>query len=293
MLFGVYFLLLAGTGIGRYPPLCIARLCGPVVDRYFLAAPNPDKLTLSTTDIPAIRLGHAAANTGPPVGPAAQPRMRHLCKNMQKAVQNTATRLLTIIGISGPSLSNTAPIPEGRLSRIHFTYHNIISVPVIHPAVALEAGDFQGGPQPDGTVMRHHEVHNFHKDGSLKGTFLHRVHRALMSLGPWEGRIVAFVLGAISVLSAEPIRRSVLTTFADGRLRDWCSSPHGLGLGRVARPRRPRHTRARGSDLPVRGGGCPSLHGHRREEDYQRRRELRPVKRPVVDVQGFCFYPPF
>jgi len=24
---------------------------------------------------------------------------------------------------------------------------------------------------------------------------LHRVHRALISLGPWEGRIVAFVLG--------------------------------------------------------------------------------------------------
>jgi len=175
MLFGVYFLLLAGTGI---------------------AAPNPVKLTISTTDVSAIRLGHAAANTGPPVGPDAQPtRMRHLCKNMQKAVQSTATRLLTIIGISGPSLSNTAPVPEGRLSRIHFTYHKIISVPVIHPAVALEAGDSQGGPQPDGTVMRHHEVHNFHKDGPAKGPFLHRVHRALMSLGPWEGRIVAFVLG--------------------------------------------------------------------------------------------------
>ena len=120
--------------------------------------------------------------------------MRHLCKNMQKAVHNTATRLLTIIGISGPSLSNTAPVPEDRLSRIHLTYHKIISVPVIHPAVA---GDSQGGRQPDGAVMHHHEIHNFHKDGPAKGPFLHRVHRALMSLGPWEGRMVAFVLGAI------------------------------------------------------------------------------------------------
>jgi hypothetical protein len=155
---------------------------------------------ISTTDVSAIRLGHAAANTGPPVGLNAQPaRMRHLCKNMQKAVQNTATRLLTIIGISGPSLSNTAPVPEGRLSRIHFTYHKIISVPVIHPAVA---GDFQGGPQPDGTVMRHHEIDNLHKGGPPKGPFLHRVHRALMMLGPWEGRIVAFVLGAIFIFYA-------------------------------------------------------------------------------------------
>ena len=161
-----------------------AHLCDPIVDRYFVAAPNPLTLTISTTNVSAIRLGHAAATTGPPVGLDAQPtRMRHLCKNMQKAVQNTATRLLTIIRFSGPSLSNTSPVPEGRLSRIHFAYHKIITVPVIHPAAALEAGDSQGGPQPDGTVMRHHEFHNFHKDGPL-GPFLHRVHRVLMSLGP-------------------------------------------------------------------------------------------------------------
>ena len=76
---------------------------------------------------------------------------------MQKAVQNTAARLLTIIGISGPTLSNTGPVPEGCLSRIRFTYHKIISVPVIHPAVVLEVGDSQGGPQPDGSVMHYHE----------------------------------------------------------------------------------------------------------------------------------------
>jgi len=71
---------------------------------------------------------------------------------------------------------------------------------VIHPAVALEAGDSQGGPQPDGTMMHHHEFDNFRKDGP-PGPFLHRVHRALMSLGPWEGRIVVLVLGAIFIFS--------------------------------------------------------------------------------------------
>jgi hypothetical protein len=44
--------------------------------------------------------------------------------------------------------------------------------------------------------MMRHGVHKIHKHDHLRGPFLHRVHHALMSLGPWEGRIVAFVLGA-------------------------------------------------------------------------------------------------
>ena len=60
---------------------------------------------------------------------------------------------------------------------------------------------------------------------------------ALMSLGSWEGHIVSFVLGAIFIIfSVVSIRCSVLMTFVDGRLRDWCSSPHGLGLSRVTHP---------------------------------------------------------
>jgi hypothetical protein len=43
----------------------------------------------------------------------------------------------------------------------------------------------------------HHEIHKIHKDGRPRGPFLHRVHRALISLGPWEGRVVAFVLGTL------------------------------------------------------------------------------------------------
>jgi hypothetical protein len=128
--------------------------------------------------------------------------MRHLCKNMQKAVQNTATRLLTIIEISGPSLSNTAPVPEGRLSRIHFTYHKIISVPVIHPAVALEAGDSQGEPQPDGTVMRHHGVHIIHKGGLSKGPFLLQLETDPATKKP--------ILPLIRGLSNDRVTRSLL-----------------------------------------------------------------------------------
>lgn len=41
---------------------------------------------------------------------------------------------------------------------------------------------------------RPHFRHHFHH----QDTFLKRVHHALMSLGPWEGRAVAFVIGMFS-----------------------------------------------------------------------------------------------
>jgi len=158
-----YTLLLAGTG---------------------LAVANPLHVMIATTDVSAFRLGHAAANMEPTVGPDTKPtKMRHLCKNMQKAVQDTATRLLSFIGLSGPS---SAPIPDGGLTRVQITHHNLIPVPVIEPAFVVK-----GGFYPDGTTTHH----GIHKDCSRQGPFLHRVHRALLSLGPWEGRMVAFVLG--------------------------------------------------------------------------------------------------
>src|SRR6266581_2308452 len=129
-----------------------------------------------------------SAGRGPPGKPA---KMHHLCKNMQKAVQDTAGRLLAImIGISGPSLLSTTPVPEG-LSGVQITHHKLVPVPVIDPSFVIKAGGPQAGSHSDGPVM-----HHIHKEGQPQGPFLHRVHRALISLGPWEGRIVAFVLGA-------------------------------------------------------------------------------------------------
>jgi hypothetical protein len=145
---------------------------------------------ISTTEFTAIRVGHAAANVGPTVSPDTKPtKMHHICKNMQKVVQDTAGRLLAIIGISGPSLSNTTPVPEG-FSRVQITQHKLIPVPVIDPAFVIKAGGPQAGSHSDGPMM-----HHVHKEGQPQGSFLHRVHRALISLGPWEGRVVAFVLG--------------------------------------------------------------------------------------------------
>jgi len=181
----VYSLLLAGTGLGVYLPSGVGRLSA---DIFPVAVANPLHVMITTTDVSAFRLGHAAANVGPAVDPDTKPtKMRHLCKNMQKAVQDTTARLLSIIGISGPG---PASVPDGGLTRVQITHHKLVPVSVIESAFVIKAGD----QNPDGT-MNHHGVHKFHKHGPPQGPFLHRVHRALLSLGPWEGRIVAFVLG--------------------------------------------------------------------------------------------------
>jgi hypothetical protein len=184
--------LFAGAGLGVSPfHHFLDDITTPLTDIYFAAVASPFNLRISTTELSAIRVGHAAANAGPAVGPATKPtKMRHLCKNMQKAVQGTASRFLAIIGISGPSLSDTTPVPEG-FSRVQITHHKFIPVPAFDPVFVIKAGDPQAGSHPDIALP-----HNMHNDSHPRGPFLHRIHRALLSLGPWEGRIVAFVLGA-------------------------------------------------------------------------------------------------
>jgi len=53
-----------------------------------------------------------------------------------------------------------------------------------------ESGDMHHHIVPIHTHHAHHVKHHHHQ-----ASFLRRVHHALMALGPWEGRAVAFVLG--------------------------------------------------------------------------------------------------
>ena len=150
---------------------------------------------IATTDVSAFRLGHAAAYAGPAAGADAKStKMRHLCKNMQKVVQDTASRLLSAIGIGGPSMSVATPVPESSSTRLYITHHQFIPAPAIEPGFAIKAVDSQGRIHPDVVVM-HHGMHKMRKGDHPDAPFLQRVNHALMSLGPWEGRIVAFVLG--------------------------------------------------------------------------------------------------
>ncbi|KAI0665860.1 hypothetical protein C8Q78DRAFT_1083436 [Trametes maxima] len=60
----------------------------------------------------------------------------------------------------------------------------------VRPAFA-EGGEEGWGGRGGGPAAVH-RMHRFHRH---HGSFLRRVHHALMALGPWEGRAVAFVLG--------------------------------------------------------------------------------------------------
>jgi len=161
-----------------------------------LAAANPLHVMAASQGVSPMRVGHAGANVGTSASDFSEgkpkPRMRHLCKNMQKAVQGTASRLLAFIGIGGHSIAVSAPIPEGAVTRIQIT----TSGPVPHNGGKYSVGrvppaSVQGG---QGVPIWPHPVYMSQED-HLQAPFLHRAHRALMSLGPWEGRIVAFVLG--------------------------------------------------------------------------------------------------
>jgi len=58
--------------------------------------------------------------------------------------------------------------------------------------------ELHGGPESDeGHKHRHHRHHQHHHHHRHRHehSFLARIHRAIMALGPWEGRAVAFVLG--------------------------------------------------------------------------------------------------
>ena len=159
---------------------------------------------VASHDASPIRMGHAAANAGPGAsdfpGGKPKPKMRHLCKNMQKAVQGTASRLLALIGLGGNTVSVTAPVPEGTFTRIQITTGPAPPKVGVRPAVMPypPAPPVWRDPKlaGHGTPIWPHPVFIAQQEGRFDGPFLHRAHRALMTLGPWEGRIVAFVLGA-------------------------------------------------------------------------------------------------
>ncbi|KAG2745925.1 hypothetical protein P692DRAFT_20836464 [Suillus brevipes Sb2] len=103
----------------------------------------------------------------------------------------------------GEIASNPGPVP-GEL--------HILPIPVQASSSEKENSGDVKELLPDGSVLRvyhHHEAeshHHHHEAGShhhnhhdmkhkKAGSFLRRVHRAIMALGLWEGRAVAFVLG--------------------------------------------------------------------------------------------------
>lgn len=166
---------------------------------------------------PTIRFGHAVANNGPDVARLVRPMMMTTSTEFHEA------------GTSEQHDKGRRPC-LGRLRekafRMSNAFRQALGLPLIemHPKLngkvhggMIQILPFIGTPvhanimSEDKTVNAfgevnngegvhflpvdrpHHHHHHYHT--KHRKTFLNRIHRALMALGPWEGRAVAFVLG--------------------------------------------------------------------------------------------------
>ncbi|THH18663.1 hypothetical protein EW146_g2358 [Bondarzewia mesenterica] len=167
------------------------------------ASASPLSVLISTTEVTALRLGHpAAAAHHNMMNAAVQPeaglrptRIRHLCKSMQDGV----TRFFGTFTMGRmPSLPSAVTIPVPLTNK-----HTDSEEPIFKPSGLSVDDDGMGGVlvklqaeemvNKDGRPLR--QMFMMHHRMNQRGPFVQRVHRALMFLGPWEGRAVAFVLG--------------------------------------------------------------------------------------------------
>ncbi|KAJ3778454.1 hypothetical protein FB446DRAFT_713595 [Lentinula raphanica] len=76
---------------------------------------------------------------------------------------------------------------EGRVHHNHHHHH--------HDMFASMEDEGEEGPVHPHRHHRHHHHSKFHGHFHPRSSFVRRLHFAIMTLGPWEGRAVAFVLG--------------------------------------------------------------------------------------------------
>ncbi|THH28776.1 hypothetical protein EUX98_g5416 [Antrodiella citrinella] len=123
------------------------------------------------------------------IGQTGAGRVKHKCgKLAEKAAQKSGELMEMFREAFGfQSHSKVKALP------IHFDGpHRVDGAMVKHFADPYESlsNDAGGAVQKGG-----HHGHHAHAHGHHQGSFLRRINRALMSLGTWEGRVVAFVLG--------------------------------------------------------------------------------------------------
>jgi hypothetical protein len=180
MKFSLLPLLIAGAGIAQH------------------VSASPIRITI--TEISSnVRLGHAVANANtnsniahvapaimatPQTDDAGRHKKSHrLCGGRVRAkaiaLSNAFRKALGFPLIESPPRPSTEGDKE-----IHGGLIRILPMPFIGTPVQEDAH----GEMP---VKGHHHHQFKHRNAS----FMRRIHHALMALGPWEGRAVAFVIG--------------------------------------------------------------------------------------------------
>ncbi|KAI0311582.1 hypothetical protein OF83DRAFT_1177423 [Amylostereum chailletii] len=161
-----------------------------------LVSATPLSIMISTTEVRPFRLGAPAAYPPAPgrnemhAAIAVRPtRMRHLCDKMQGGV----SRFLASIGMPHDEHEHGHPPPP--IAPFFVGGSLLQDIPLPEAGAQAEPQAEHSGEGQGRRVMMHHHHHGFRPMRHHRGSFTHRIHRALMTLGPWEGRAVAFVLG--------------------------------------------------------------------------------------------------
>lgn len=151
-----------------------------------------------------IRLGRPVANASSGNANMAVIRPMHAssrrpCSGMREKAVELSNAFRQALGL--PLVEKTPKADQ----RIHGGLIHIMPMPAPPTFVNIDANGnakTQGGDAvrfeyPVGTSSHHrHHSHGMRvKEHHQRPSFLKRIHFALMALGPWEGRAVAFVLG--------------------------------------------------------------------------------------------------
>ncbi|KZV72843.1 hypothetical protein PENSPDRAFT_335163 [Peniophora sp. CONT] len=170
-----------------------------------LASAAPLSIIVSTTEVGSFRLGKPVHDVKMSTMVLPPSRMRMACNKMQGGV----AKLFAMAGL-GPAMPHDmagfAKLgPEHHVAHLpgdkqfwdpaqpphHMNWHHKGEDREALANVAAENGDAREPLRP--VHLMHHGGHFRHMHH--RGSFIRRIHRALMSLGPWEGRAIAFVLG--------------------------------------------------------------------------------------------------
>ncbi|KAG6886574.1 hypothetical protein C0995_006816 [Termitomyces sp. Mi166 len=186
-------------------PLLTALAAGAALTQ---VSATPIRVVVVTSEVhtstnPSFRFGHAMApsSNAPKISMAVPPKIQIKggCRGSrfrQKSIEfsNTIRKFLGI-----PLIAETRPVPlPARLEPPHIKEGHLRILPLVgtNPFVDLKQdrdGDknlYIAHPHP------HHKVHHAgFRQRLANQPFIHRLHIALATLGPWEGRAVAFVLG--------------------------------------------------------------------------------------------------
>jgi len=173
-------------------------------------------LRVAVTEMTNIRFGHAVANANTDHGDSNSNNNDNIAHGM------LITSSITELDDAGRPKMQRRPCGGGGLKAnvvsISNTFRKALGLPVIdtHPnLVAVNTADdgVHIVPVPGSHYQHHAEGH--YKVRHYRGTFMRRVHHALMALGPWEGRAVAFVLGMSQSSIGSPVISPSFLLFKD------------------------------------------------------------------------------